>query len=215
MRAALLVATVALLLGAGAAVAGRYDPHRAIRPADQARARAMLLRATDFPNAVARMKPSGSSDATCKALDESDLVLSGEAASEFGASGAGRYRIAGSEAMLYETASQSARAWRQTTSAAALTCYRLESERKPPLTGAKLVSLRRVAFPRVAPQTYVLRAVVEVQGLRSQSDVVGLRNGRAQVALAFVGLPTPYPGPEELRLARVTAKRMAKAMRGA
>jgi hypothetical protein len=56
---------------------------------------------------------------------------------------------------------------------------------------------------------------MRVQGVPAVADFVFLRNGRAQVGLFFVGAPAAFPRDEMLRLAKVTAGRMAKAMRGA
>ena len=211
---ALVLASLVAFVSAAAALAANGGPLKRVTRADQARARATVLRRTDFQTPVIPMKPNGASDTTCAALDQSDLVLTGEAASQFASTQGARYRITGSAARVYATGSQSVKAWRRTTSAAALACYRADPALQT-LPGAKLVSVKRIAFPQVAPSTYALRAVVDVQGLRSSSDVVGLRNGRAQVALVFLGLPDPYPRAEEVRLARLTATRMAAALRRA
>jgi hypothetical protein len=46
-------------------------------------------------------------------------------------------------------------------------------------------------------------------------DLVVLMHSRAQVPLFFGSALVPVPRADQLRLARLTASRMAKAMRGA
>jgi len=56
--------------------------------------------------------------------------------------------------------------------------------------------------------------IADQQGVRVYLDLVALQEGRAQVAIVYgAGLSAP-PKPEELRLARTVARRMAKAMSG-
>ena len=74
MRRVLVLALLLGLVVTGAALAGRGDPQKRIVPADQARAKAMLLRKSDsaVPYRVTRLPDTG--DFYCKALDESDLT---------------------------------------------------------------------------------------------------------------------------------------------
>jgi hypothetical protein len=175
----------------------------------------MALRRVDFPTPVLPVKPDASTGTSCPALDQSDLVLTGEETTQFAAGSGLRYLLAGSDARVYRTGVESARAWQRTTGRAATACFRAAYAQQSTIPGAKLVSFGRAPFPKVAPDTTAFRAVVQLQGIDGQSDVVGLRNGRAQVALVFLGLPDPYPRAEEVRLARLTAKRMAAAVRSA
>jgi hypothetical protein len=56
------------------------------------------------------------------------------------------------------------------------------------------ISLRRVAFPRLAPNTVAFRATFKIMKTASFIiDVVALRNGRAASAVSFVGTPSAYP----------------------
>jgi hypothetical protein len=72
-----------------------------------------------------------------------------------------------------------------------------------------------VRFPRLAEKSVAYRLVISSQGIRAFLDLVALKQGRAQVSLLFTSGLTPVPKEEELRLARVVAGRMTKAMRGA
>jgi len=66
---------VVTLVLSGAALAGRGDPEKKITRADQARAKAMLLRKADFAPGVKATPPSrDESDFYCEALDQSDLA---------------------------------------------------------------------------------------------------------------------------------------------
>ncbi len=78
LAAALLV--LALVLS-GVSLGARGDPKKRITPADQARARAMLLRKSDFSLAFRAGPASTGADFYCAALDESDLTVTGQAES--------------------------------------------------------------------------------------------------------------------------------------
>jgi hypothetical protein len=74
-----------------------------------------------------------------------------------------------------------------------------------------------VAFPvlvTVAPYVAAYRAVVRsAKGAPGIVDSVAFRNGRAQSHIFFAGGPSAYPRDEEVRLARIVARRTAAAMR--
>jgi hypothetical protein len=93
-----------VLTVAGIAAASRGDPKKEIRPADQARARAMLLRRGDLGKGFKRIKFSQSdSNPYCKALDESDLVVTGKAESPlFGQDLGVDAQAVSSDAQVYE-----------------------------------------------------------------------------------------------------------------
>ena len=208
----LALALLVALVGAGAALAARGDPHKRITPADQARAKAMLLRTSDFSPAF-RVGPvsSGSGDFYCAALDESDLTLTGEAESP---SFAGGTEFVASTAYVYETRADANASWRQGTNAAGQKCLRDGLHREVRGTSVKLVSFRKLAFPRFAQRSVVYRAVADQQGVRIYLDLVALQHSRAQVAIVYGAGLSPPPAAEERRLAKLTAARMAKAMGG-
>ena len=202
------------LVAVGVAAAARGDPQERFTPADQARARAMLLRKADFGPGWKASKPSDDEDDFyCKALDESDLVLTGEGESlDFEKKAV----FAGSVSYVYETSRQSAESWRRSTSAAGLRCaeryfrYLAKSEGYP-----RLVSLRRIAFPRLAPQTAAFRITFKVETTPMIMDLIMMRDGRAQAGPVVGGTPSAFPRAEEVRLAKLIAGRMATAMSGA
>ena len=65
----------------GRRLGARGDPKKRITPADQARAKAMLLRKSDFSVAFIAGPASKGADFYCAALDESDLTVTGQAES--------------------------------------------------------------------------------------------------------------------------------------
>lgn len=210
-----LVACLLLLslVAAGTAVADRGDPKRAITKADQARARAMLLRQSDFPPGFVGT-PSGPDPAEdyCRAIDESDLTLTGEAESKEFERG---LSFVASLAQVYASTAEANASWRRRTSAAGRKCAEAAFRRDAANNGGSVESFGTVPFPRLAQRSFALRLVVSAPtGGRFVADVVLLQQGRAQAALVLGSGLTPTPKAEELRYARVVAGRMALAMRG-
>lgn len=214
MQRLLVVALLAGLIGAGTALAARGDPDKQIRPADQARARAMLLRPADFSVAfTARPSASGGSgDFYCAALDESDLTLTGEARSQ---SFAATTEYVTSTSYVYASRSDSNASWSRGTSAAGEQCLRVGLRGQFQGTAVRLVSFRKLAFPRRGQRSAAYRAIATQQGLRLYLDVVAIQVSRAQAAVIYVSALTPPPQSELRRLTGLVAKRAEKAMRGA
>lgn len=213
-----LVASLALALAVvSAATAARGDPREQFTPTDQARAKAMLLRKADFGPGVKASKQSDEDfDFYCKALDESDLVLTGEADSlDFDATADGKFRTASSGAQIYKTAVQSAESWRRGTSAAGLQCAEAGFRKMAKEVDATFIYFRQIAFPRLAPQTAAYQVKLSKDGLPLIFDIIWFRNGRAQSGPFFAAAPGAYPREEEIRLARIVAQRTAQAMRDA
>jgi hypothetical protein len=199
------------LLSSGAALAQRGEPNERFTPADQARARAMTFRVSDFPGFASRPGAAGGSS-YCEALDESDLTISGKAISrQYTAGVAFMY----STAYVYRTLADSNASWRRGTSAAGMSCLRVGLRQSFAGTPLRMRSFGRLAFPRLGDDSVAFRLVAERQGVRVFVDLVAIREGRAQAAL-FMGSALVQPTREtERELARTIAARMAKAMRGA
>jgi len=211
MRRILLVTLVVVLSGATAALAARGDPQKRIVPADQARARAMLLKQSDLAPGFRATPPTGESNTYCKALDDSDLTLTGEAESgAFAAPGV----FLSSLGQVYESVADSNTSWGRGTSTAGERCAREELGKQFRGQGLVVQSFRRVAFPRLAERSASYRLVVAGQGLRVFVDVVVLKQGRAQAAVLFGSALAPFPKDVEVRLARIVERRARTAMRG-
>jgi hypothetical protein len=208
---------VVVLVAAGTAAADHLEPKRQIRPADQARARAMVLRVSDLPPGYEEERTSGlEPHVTCKVLDESDLTLTGEARSPYWSH---EYRVVSSGAVLYRTAAQSARAWATSTSPAGLRCLR-DAFAKSLAPGQTLrATLEKLAIPRITERTVSYRITISGDGSTSgpsvRLDFVLLKQGRAQAVLGFIAVLVPPERANEVALARVVGRRMIKAMRGA
>ena len=215
MRVLAVVALVGLV-ASSVAFAGGGEPKKRINPADQARARAMLLRTTDLPGFKAERSTSGGDIAfDCAALDESDLTITGLADSpEFSAG----LVFASSEAQVYESVADGATAWRRDTSAAGTRCLRSTLRREFAKEELTLRSFRRFAFPQVSQRAaaYRLALVGRAQGTSVQVffDVVVLLQSRAEVFFSVGSALTPPGKSVDIRLARVLAARMKTAMRG-
>jgi len=209
LAAALLVLTLVL---AGVSLGARGDPKKKITPADQARAKAMLIRKADVGPAFASSPASsGNDDFYCAALDESDLTLTGEAESPTFTS---TVEFVTSQAYVYRTRADADASWRRGTNAAGQKCLRDGLRREVQGTSVTLVSFRKLAFPNLAQRSLLYRAVAEQQGVRIYLDLIALQHARAQVAIVYGAGVSPPPAAEERRLAKLTAARMAKAMGG-
>jgi hypothetical protein len=212
MRVAVVALVVALVVTT-AALAARGDPQRRITPADQARAKAMLLRPADVSVAfTSRPSSSGSGgDFYCAALDESDLTLTGDAESP---TFVATTEFITSTADVYESRADSNASWARGTSKAGEQCLRTGFRRE--LQGAvRLLSFKRLAFPPRGQRSVAYRGVLTQQGVRVYFDFVAMQVSRAQIAVGYISALTPPPQAELRRLSAVVAKRAANAMRGA
>lgn len=211
----LAVALLLLLAGSTAAFADHLDPKKRIRAADQAKARAMLLRKSDLgPGVIAQPTNTPDTHLTCEALDESDLTVTGEAESPTWTQGAG---FVVSAVNVYATVTDANASWTRGTRGAGTRCLRDQLADEFATQGVALESLRKVAFPRVAERTVAYRVTLSgtVQGttVRVVIDLVVLKHARAQAALYFGSAFAPPAKADEVALARITARRMATAFK--
>jgi len=207
----------AFLVASASALATHQDPQERLTKADNARARAMLVKRTDLP---AGFRPQLSTGADphvdCSAsVSESDLTLTGDAEGQQLALGV---TFVSSAARIYESVADASVSWRRSTSTAGITCATQVLRREFAKQGVSLVSLRKVAFPRVAERSVAYR--VELSAMTAQGtapvfvDIVALQRSRSQATVIVGSALVPPQRAEELRLARIVAKRMATAMRG-
>jgi hypothetical protein len=209
----LLTLTILLaLIGAGSALAARGDPQKKITPADQARAKAMLLRQSDFGPGFQAQPAGGDYEYYCKALDESDLTLTGEAESPTFTAG---LQGVGSASQVYASVANASTSWRRGTSSAGVACAAAAYRSLTRGQGVRFVSYRKIAFPSVAPRTVAYRWLSTANGVRVFADLVFLMRSRAQAAVYFVSPVAPVSRVDQVRYVRLVDRRMAKAMRGA
>ena len=217
MRAIVGLALVGAFVWVAAATADHLEPTERIRAVDAARARAMLLRRADLGTGYVVERTSDlDPHVTCKALDLSDLVVTGEAISPRWSR---EFQITGSSTAVYATGADGEAAWRRGTSLAGMRCLRDEFRNAFARQGeAVRVVLRPIAFPKLASARVAYRLVLSgaMPGPPlAYLDFVVLKQGRAQAVLLFAGVLAPPDRAREIVLARVVAARMAKAMRGA
>src|SRR5262249_52079854 len=195
------------------ALAGRGDPKERFKPADQARARAMLLRVGDLNAAyAAHPAPISSSGLNCAALDESDLTLTGRGSSPIFTAAGG---FVSSAAAVYKTRADADRSWLRAMSPAGERCERTELRTQLQSSNMRLVSLKRIPFPSRGTRSVAYRAVATLQGVHVYVDVVSMQVSRAEAGLIYVNALAPPPENEVRRLTGLAAAAQQKAMRGA
>ena len=215
MRRLLAVALLATVVCAGVARADHQDPQERLTSTDNARARAVLIRQADLPRGF-RAQPASAADphVSCpRSVSEADLTLTGEAEGKRFALG---ITSVASSAEVYVSRGDARASWRRATSAAGVGCARTVLQRELGRQGIRVLSLRRIAFPRVSERTVAYRVHLSAgtpQGaVALYLDLVALMHVRA-VATVVVGTPlVPPPRADVLRLARVVAGRMARQL---
>jgi len=216
LRRLVLAFAVLGLVAAGAAAADHLDPKKRITPADQARSRAMLLQRSDLPPDFRAQRQSGEEPhiVCSQAVSEADLTLTGDAEGATFVLGA---VSVSSASQIYVSVADANASWRRGTSAAGTQCLTNLLRRAFAVQSIRLVSFRKVAFPNVAERTVGYRATLSAntpQGaLPLYADVMVLKRSRA-LAQVFVASALVRPSrPDEVRLARLVAGRMAQQMR--
>ena len=206
------IAVLALIV-VPVALAVEKQPRR-YNAADQAAAKAATLKLSDFaPGAGWKggaVKPDLTPDNTC-ASKISDLVITGDAKSDFKAPAAG-LRIT-SETVVLESAAMVAADWQRTVgNAAFMACTRKEYSK--PEAGVTMISFKQLAFPKLTRYAARYRLLAQVgtpQGaVRVLVDIVLLGQGRSETTLIF---SAPYVAraavdSAELRLAQTLVRRM-------
>jgi hypothetical protein len=221
MTRAVLAAVTVTLLGlvtAAAAEPASAPPSKQqihFTAADQAAARGAVLRLADLGSSGwqgGRVKPNVGSGLVCSgyAPKQSDLVLTGAAESAWHRTGLQVRSVA----QVLKTRAMVARDWARTvTDPRALACLRgaVTNGLTP---RERLVSFRRLAFPRIATLTTAYRAIVEVSagGARARVLVDLVLVGRSRTELTLMIAAPAAAGASiaaaDVRLARVLAARV-------
>lgn len=201
------------------AFAAAGDPKEAFTPADQAKAKTLVLVRSDFVAGWKRVpKAAEDEDVSCASFapNLSDLTLTGEAETQFdhAATGASVF----SYASLYKTAAQARAGWSRSIRPALIRCF-VEVMRDAVGTGSTVTCPKqgRVAFPRVSARVYALKlaCVVAATGsdvkLRIALDLVVLGRGRAETSVMAIGMGAGIPAADLRSFARTLAARMQRA----
>jgi hypothetical protein len=214
------LAVLSVVALATAAAASAVDPGREkirFNAADQAAARAAVIRRTDLrPRGGWKggaVRPDLSPSPTCPNYHPklSEFVLTGAAGTDWRRLGLEFH----SEANVFQTAQMVRREWQlQVQAPAAVPCLRSVFARTLAAAGARLVSFERIPFPRIAPYAAAFRAVVDDksqgQAARMMFETILVGRGRTEIVLTTSG---PYGArttisEEGLRLARILVGRI-------
>ena len=183
-----LVVWVAALAGASVAAAGSW-PRLERNAADQSAAEKAILHLTDFaPGSGWTSAPTGGSgslhDPACDgpAFSDEGRVVTGKASSSFRATGLQVW----SSAEVMKTVAMAKLDAGKTTSSAVVPCLTALLRKGLPKE-ARLVSVQRLAFPRVGDWNDAYRALVDVTvnetTLRMQVDMVLVLRNRVEITL--------------------------------
>ena len=208
----LLAAALVLALVAAQAVFAE-SPVTRFTAADQAAAKAVVLKAADLGAGWkgGAQKASVEGPPACAGWNpkQSDLVITGAAESEFSAPGA----MVSSSVQVYKTTRMIELDWQRTVMAPEVTKCVSRDVAAGLSDGARVVSMKRMSFPKLATYSARYRLVLEdtkAESLRVLIDVVLVGRGRTSVAIT---LSTPYANrgeadAAEVRLARLMLTRI-------
>jgi hypothetical protein len=188
MRGALTLAAAVAVLVPAAALANQNKPVAA----DQAMAKAAVLKLADLPNLGTWKKAksgsgSGADSFSCAGYHpkESDLVTTGQAKSSFTTTGT----EVDSEVDVLKTKHMVDLDWQRTFTHGLVSCLRTAFEHG---AGGKIsiVSLKPLSFPKVGSHTAAYRIVygskANGQPSRGVLDFVVITNGRAEISLILL-----------------------------
>ena len=181
-----------------------------LNPADQAAARAVVMRRADLGSSGwqgGRVKPDLSSDVTCPNFHPkvSDLVVTGAAESLFHRS---VFQF-GNIVEILQTRRMVRLDWQRSVLApAAIRCLR-QTIAKGLGSNAKLISFGKVPFPHLSAYSARFRAVVSVQAFGREARLVFVLHGRTEITLNVAGPASAKRAlsAAETRLARVLVSR--------
>jgi hypothetical protein len=202
------------LAAAGAVLAANPDKEKmAFTAAGKAQARSEVVRRADlgagWSGGFKKPNLSSTFSACSYRPKQSDLVLIGAAETTWHK----QVAAVDAEAQVLRTARMVRLDWRRTVTAPQVQpCLKREFAKSFAASG-KLVSFRRVRFPRLATYTRAFRVVADVKtalgNLPLEADLVVFGVGRNEVNLALTGPASTKADlrRNELRLARVLIKR--------
>jgi hypothetical protein len=204
-------AVVALAVAGAVFAANPSKEKIALTGAGNARAKAEVLLRSDFGTGWSGgfKKPDLTSTLPCSYHPkQTDNVLIGAAETRWDKPTTVEID---SEAQVLRTPAMVRRDWQRSVVAPQiLPCLRQALQKS---LGSKLVSVRRVAFHRVAPYTRAFRFLAKLKTgsgtVSVESDFLAMGSGRSEISLTLTafGVSGVSLRAEELRLARVLARR--------
>ena len=203
------------------ALAADTDPRKKITAADQAKARSILLKRTDFAAGWKKVPTTPDSDATCPGFnpDESDLTLTGEAESDFEHT-QGLLSVA-SHSEVYATKADALKSWTRSDKPATARCigYFFREGVTAEGTKVKIISAGRMAFPKLAPRTTAFKVVARLNVTDSGKtstvpvtiQLIAFGQGRGDTAMLAISPGTGIPTADLRAFGQVLASRFAAA----
>jgi len=215
-----LIVLVCLTVPAVALAAG--DPKERFTSADQAKARSVVLKRSDFVAGWKRSPATPESNLTCPGFDPdgSDLTISGKAEANFEHT-QGQPMI-GSFAEVYASPGDALKSWSRTMKPALVGCVaHFFSEGVAEAGGkVKIVKQGRMAFPKVSPRTAAFRITGNVTFTTPGKPativpftihLVALGHGRGDAGLLAVGFGKGVSTSDLRAFAGLIASRLAAA----
>jgi hypothetical protein len=207
------------------ALAADTDPKKRFTTADKRKAASLVLRKSDFV-AGWKQEPATPDDGedgdfTCPNYnpDESDLVLTGEAESEFAAPDGFPSVI--SAANVYRSRQDATASWTRGVKPQLVPCFANGLKQAFEEDGARVTVTRKgkISFPRFAPRTVAYRfsfSVTMTEGGKSTTlpltiHFVALGHGRGDVMLMSFGFGPGIPLGDLKAFAQLSAQRLAAA----
>lgn len=209
------VAVLAAALVVPAALASGGEPQKRLTKADQAKARAIALRASDFPAGWTGKPNTNTSqdDPRCSTYnpDQSDLVETGDVDSPDFTRADGS--LATSTVGIFRTRTMARTGYGRVVRPQLASCFGELFKKGAAPAKVQLLQVGSLAFPRLGDRSnaYRLTANVTLQGVTIPVaiDIVAFNRGRVDVAMIFLGIRGPLPASLEQSLAAKAAARAA------
>lgn len=221
MSRRLVIFLIACLVVPAVALAATGDPQKKIVAADQAKARSMVLKRSDFVAGWKKDPASPDSDATCPGFnpDQSDLTLTGEAEANF-AHAQGVPSVT-SFSNVFASTKDALASWTRNVKPALARCvgYFISEGFKEEGAKVKIVSAGRLVFPKLAPRAAAFKVVArvtvtengETATLPFTIQVLALGHGRGDVGMIVMSPGAGLAATELRAFGQLLATRLAAA----
>jgi hypothetical protein len=209
------VAALTAALVVPAALASNGEPQKRLTKADQAKARAIALKASDFPAGwVAKQNTNTSQDTPrCSTYnpDQSDLIETGDVDSpDFTRADSS---FVSSTVGIFKTKKMAKTGYARVARPQLATCFGELFKKGAAPAKVQLLQVGPLTFPRLGDRSngYRLTANVTLQSVTIPVaiDIVSFNRGRVDVAMIFLGIRGPLPSSFEQSLAGKLAARTA------
>jgi hypothetical protein len=215
VRRLVVVVVLAAAVAVPAALASNGEPQKRLTKADQARARAIVLRRSDFPaDWVAKPNTNTSQDdPRCSTYnpDQSDLVETGDVDSPDFTRADGSF--VSSSVGIFKTAAMAKKGYARVARPELASCFGELFKKGAAPAKVRLLQVGALPFRRLGDRSnaYRLTANVTLQGttIPVGIDIVTFNRGRVDAAIIVLGIRGPLPAAFEQSLAGKLAARAA------